>query len=201
MNGTYTARSWNLKLDGLSEKQLEVHYKLYQGYVNNVNTLNQKINDLTKAGEGGTPGAAEIRRRFGFEYDGMRLHEYYFDNLGGGQQLNAGGDLMKKINECWGSFDAFLADFKNVATMRGVGWAILYLDPVTGLLQNFWVNDHENGHPAGFVPLLVCDIWEHAFSVDYLPTERAKYLEVFFKNIQWSVVEKRYTQARSLATV
>ncbi|HEY4000088.1 MAG TPA: Fe-Mn family superoxide dismutase [Candidatus Xenobia bacterium] len=201
MIGTYTARSWSLKLDGLSDKQLEVHYKLYQGYVTNVNTLNQKLNDLNKANEGGTPQAGELRRRLGFEYDGMRLHEFYFDNLGSSAALNHGGDLGKKLTECFGSFDAFMADFKNVATMRGVGWAILYLDPVTGLLQNFWASDHEYGHPAGFVPLLVCDIWEHAWSVDYLPNERPKYLEAFFKNVNWSVIEKRYAAARHLAAV
>ena len=192
----YTARTWTLKLDGISEKQLEQHYKLYQGYVNNVNTLTQQLQELAKANEAGTPKGAELRRRLGFEYDGMRLHEYYFDNLGGTDKLDANSDLAKKINETWGSFDSFMADFKAVATMRGVGWAILYEDPLTGMLQNFWVGDHENGHPAGFLPLLVLDIWEHAFVGDYLPTERGKYLEAFFKNLKWSVVAKRYQPAR-----
>jgi len=194
---TYTARNFDLTLDGLSKEQLEQHYKLYQGYVTNTNTLNQKLSELIKAGQGNTPMAAELRRRLGFEYNGMRLHEYYFHNLGvdkargGNESLAADSKLMKKVQEVWGSFDAFLADFKNVAMTRGIGWVILYQDPMNLDLQIFWINDHEDGHPAGFDPILVLDVWEHAFTVDYKPTERAKYLEAFFKNVNWKVVAER----------
>ena len=193
---TYTAKKWNLTLEGLSHDQLEQHYKLYEGYVNNTNTLVTKVNEQVKAGATGlTPDLAELRRRFGWEYNGMRLHELYFDNLGT-STLDAGSDLAKKMTEQWGSFDAWLADFKTVCTMRGVGWAIMYQDPHSGLLQNFWVTEHEQGHPAGFVPVLVMDIWEHAFTVDYKPTERAKYVEAFFKNINWTVVAGRFCSSR-----
>jgi Fe-Mn family superoxide dismutase len=193
MSTEYTARKWTLSLDGLSEKQLEQHYKLYEGYVNNTNLLNKKIAEQLKAGAAGTnPDIAELRRRLGFEYNGMRLHELYFDNLGNASALDMSSPLGKKVAEQWGSYDNWLADFKSVCTMRGVGWAIMYEDPTTGQLQNFWVSDHENGHPAGFMPLLVMDIWEHAFTVDYLPTERGKYVEAFFKNVNWKVVAERF---------
>jgi superoxide dismutase, Fe-Mn family len=200
MSITYTARSWNLELDGLTKEQLEQHYKLYQGYVTNTNALNQRLAELMKANEGTTPMAGEVRRRLGFEYNGMRLHEYYFDNLGGKDALGANTDLMKKINEQWGSFEVFMTEFKAVAMMRGIGWVILYQDPVGGALQIFWVSDHENGHPAGFNPLVVLDLWEHAFTVDYKPTERAKYLEAFFKNLNWHVLAGRVVQPRAMAS-
>ncbi|NDD26868.1 MAG: superoxide dismutase [Proteobacteria bacterium] len=196
----YTAKKWTLTLDGLSQEQLEQHYKLYEGYVNNTNTLLQKIKEQIDGGANGlTPGLAELRRRLGWEYNGMRLHELYFDNLGAPAALDPSSALASRINEQWGSFDAWLADFKTVCTMRGVGWAILYADPHTGLLQNFWVTEHEQGHPAGFVPVLVMDIWEHAFTVDYKPTERAKYVEAFFKNINWSAAADRYRTVSALA--
>lgn len=195
----YTARTWNLKLDGLSEEQLNQHYKLYAGYVDNTNKLNDLLTDLAGKDELKTPVAAEIRRRLGFEYNGMRLHEYYFDNLGGNGQLDANTDLGRRIAETWGSVDKWLNDFKAAASQRGVGWVILYEDPTTGDLQNFWINDHEDGHPAGFVPILVMDIWEHAFTVDYKPTERPKYLEAFFKNVNWKVVAQRYAPAKAMA--
>jgi superoxide dismutase, Fe-Mn family len=195
----YTARTWNLQLDGLSAEQLEQHYKLYQGYVTNTNVLNENIAALAAKGEGKTPAAWEMRRRLGFEYNGMRLHEYYFDNLGGHDSLDTSSPLAKKINECWGSFEAWQADFQAAASSRGIGWVVLYEDAETGDLQNFWVSDHENGHPAGFVPVLVMDVWEHAFTVDYKPTERPKYIEAFFKNISWSVVASRYTAPKAVA--
>jgi len=198
MPAKYTAREWKLQLDGLSNEQLEQHYKLYQGYVNNTNILNDKLSTLSPDDLKG-PVGGELRRRLGFEYNGMRLHELYFDNLGGKDTLDATTDLGKKIAEQWGSYDNWLNDFKAVTTMRGVGWAILYEDPFTGQLQNFWVSDHENGHPAGFIPVLVMDIWEHAFTVDYKPTERGKYIEAFFKNISWKVVAQRYVAAKTMA--
>lgn len=187
----YEAKTYNLQLDGFSAEQLEQHYKLYQGYVANTNTLNDKLGALIEAGQFNTPEYNELRRRFGFEYDGMRLHEYYFDNLGGNGQVPASGKLVERLKESFGSVENFLADFKATGAMRGIGWAILYQDPFTGRLQNFWISDHELGHPAGFAPILVMDVWEHAYCVDWKPTERGKYIDAFLKNVNWSVVESR----------
>ncbi len=188
----YEAKTYTLQLDGISAEQLEQHYKLYQGYVTNVNLCNDKLTEMRGAGKSGTPEYNELRRRFGWEYDGMRLHEYYFENMTGTAIAPpTTGRLADLLTEAFGSVDNFLVDFKATGAMRGVGWAILYQDPLTGKLQNFWVTDHENGHPAGFTPLLVMDVWEHAYCVDWKPTERAKYLDAFFKNIDWKVVEGR----------
>lgn len=189
----YEAKTFDLHgLDGLSQEQLEQHYKLYQGYVNNTNALNDKLAELIQSGKSGTPDYNEIKRRFGFEYDGMRLHEYYFGNMmPNGGAIPAGSKLAKKLAEDFGSLEAWEADFKATGMMRGIGWAILYQDPMNGRLQNFWVSDHENGHPCGFTPILVMDVWEHAFTVDYKPTEKKNYVEAFFKNICWKTVESR----------
>lgn len=188
----YEAKTFNLQLDGISSEQLEQHYALYKGYVTNTNTLNDKLVELREAGKVGTPEYNELRRRFGFEYDGMRLHEYYFENMSAnGGSVAPSGKLAELLKEAFGSVEHFEADFRATGAMRGIGWAILYQDPFTGRLQNFWITDHEYGHPAGFTPILVMDVWEHAYTVDYKPTERAKYIDAFFRNIDWKIVESR----------
>ncbi|MEB3286521.1 MAG: Fe-Mn family superoxide dismutase [Vampirovibrionales bacterium] len=188
----YEAVTYNLQLDGISQPQLEEHYKLYGGYVTNTNTLNDKMAELIAAGKFSTPEYNELRRRFGFEYCGMRLHEYYFGALKQGVgALDKGSKLYKKIEEDFGSYDAWEADFKASGMIRGIGWVVLYQDPQNGRLQNFWISDHELGHPAGFTPILVMDVWEHAYSVDYKPTGRKAYIDAYFKNINWPTVESR----------
>jgi len=188
----YEAKTFNLQLDGISSAQLEQHYKLYQGYVTNTNTLNDKLAELRSASKVGTPEYNELRRRFGFEYDGMRLHEYYFENMAAaGGSTPTTGKLAELLKENFGSVESWEADFRATGAMRGIGWAILYQDPFNGRLQNFWITDHEFGHPAGFTPILVMDVWEHAYTVDYQPTERGKYIDAFFRNINWKVVESR----------
>ncbi|MBK7996462.1 MAG: superoxide dismutase [Blastocatellia bacterium] len=192
-NQPYQEQKYDLSnLNGISDKQLEIHFGLYAGYVKNTNLLNEQIGDLLKNGKGGTPEYAELKRRLGFEYNGMRLHEYYFGNMTKSpQDLASDSKLHTQINNVFGSYDNWKTDFVKVGTMRGVGWAMLYQDPTNGNLSNHWITLHEDGHPAGFTPLLVMDVWEHAFMVDYKPAERAKYIEAFFSNICWNSVEKR----------
>jgi len=187
----YTAHTWKHELEGISAAQIEQHLALYNGYVTNTNKLNDQIALLIREGKGNTPECAEQKRRLGFEYNGMRLHEYYFDNLGGKEALSKESTLGKKLAAQFGSYETWEADFKNTGLMRGIGWAILYQDPTNGSLLNCWISDHENGHPAGFTPILVMDVWEHAYTVDWKPTERGKYVEAFMKNVKWNEVEKR----------
>lgn len=191
----YEAIAYDLTgLVGLSEEQIAQHKALYQGYVNNTNKLNEELGMMLAEGkvDGMDPHFAELKRRMGFEYNGMRLHEYYFSNLkANGGDLPAGGTLAKALEANFGSVDAWRKDFTSVSKMRGVGWAILSQDPHTGKLTNQWVTLHEEGNFAGFRPILVIDVWEHAFTVDYKPTERAKYLDAVFQNINWAKVESR----------
>jgi Fe-Mn family superoxide dismutase len=145
---------------------------------------------MLKDGEVGTPAYAELKRRMGWEFNGMRLHEYYFDNLGGKKELDMSDKLAKKLAQDFGSYEAWLQDFKGTGTMRGIGWTILYQDNLSGKLMNQWINEHDVGHPAGCVPILVLDVFEHAFMIDY-GLKRADYIEAFFKNVNWARAEGR----------
>jgi len=182
-------------LSGISDKQLEEHLKLYEGYVKRTNALTEKLFAL--AGEGKASGAdpvyAELTRRLGFEYSGMVNHEYYFGNMIGGAQAEppAGGKLRKAIEASFGKYETWFSDFRAIATMPGVGWAMLFQDPATGWLSNHWISLHQDNVPVGFEPILAMDGWEHAFMRDYQATERAKYVDAFFKNVNWEVAEKR----------
>jgi Fe-Mn family superoxide dismutase len=188
----YTAKDYSnlIGMEGFSETLLKNHFTLYQGYVTNTNRLLDSLSTLLKEGKVGTPEYSEIKRRMGFEFNGMRLHEYYFDNLGGKGSLDKSGKLGRKTAEDFGNYEDWEKDFKGTGTMRGIGWAILYQDNITGRLLNQWINEHETGHPAGGIPILVMDVFEHAFITDY-SLKRADYIEAFFKNINWAVVEGR----------
>lgn len=179
-------------LTGISDKTLEIHLGLYAGYVKNTNILNERIIDLTEQGKSGSPDYCEIKRRYGWEYNGMRLHEYYFGNLKpGGIDLKSNSQIWRAIVDTYSSVDVWKNDFIKVGLMRGVGWVVLCQDPIQKVLSNHWISSHEEGNVAGFQPLLVMDVWEHAFLLDYKPSERNRYIEAFFSNIDWTVVESR----------
>ena len=188
----YTAKEYArlIGMAGFSEALLNNHFTLYQGYVTNFNKLLDSLEQLLKEEKTATPEFAELKRRLGWEFNGMRLHEYYFDNLGGTAPLDVGGSLGKKLAESFGSVAAWEKDFRATGAMRGIGWTVLYQDTADGRLINFWINEHDAGHPAGCSPLLVMDVFEHAFILDY-GLKRADYIEAFFKNIAWDVVEGR----------
>jgi Fe-Mn family superoxide dismutase len=192
MTVSYTAKDYGslIGMAGFSETLLKNHFTLYNGYVTNTNKLMDMLAAMVKDGKIGTPEYAELKRRMGFEFDGMRLHEYYFENLGGKAALDKAGKLTKKMAADFGSYEDWEKDFKGTGTMRGIGWTILYQDNLTGKLINQWINEHETGHLAGCAPILVMDVFEHAFITDY-GLKRADYIEAFFKNVNWGVVESR----------
>lgn len=189
---TYTAKDYGslVGMEGFSQTLLNNHFTLYQGYVTNINKLLESLAGMLKEGKIGTPEYAELKRRQGFEFNGMRLHEYYFENLGGKGSPDRSGKLGKKLGDDFASYEDWEKDFRGTAAMRGIGWAILYQDNVTGRLINQWINEHETGHFAGGIPILVLDVFEHAFMIDY-GLKRADYIEAFFKNINWGSVEGR----------
>jgi Fe-Mn family superoxide dismutase len=188
----YTAKDYSklIGLAGFSETLLKNHFTLYQGYVTNTNKVLDSLAAMLKEAKTATPEFAELKRRLGWEFDGMRLHEYYFENLGGKAALDLNGKLGQKIVESFGSYEAWEKDFKAVGTMRGIGWAVLYQDTADGRLINFWINEHDGGHPAGCLPILIMDVFEHAYMIDY-GLKRADYIEAFFKNIDWKAAEAR----------
>ncbi|CAN5323980.1 Fe-Mn family superoxide dismutase [soil metagenome] len=195
-NTTYTAKTFDLSdLTGISNETLAMHFKLYEGYVTNTNVLNQRIADLIGSGTLDPTQAAafsELKRRFGFEYNGMVLHEYYFENM---QKQGTGdptdGGFRAAAEASFGSYETWKADFVNTGKMRGVGWAATYQDPSNGAISNHWINLHETGNVAGYKPILIMDVWEHAFIKDYAPVDRPKYIEAFFLNINWGAVNSR----------
>ena len=196
-DGTYKAKQFNLSgLKGISDQTLEMHFKLYEGYVKETNKLTEKISEFLKDGkvdQEEMPAYSELTRRMGFEYNGMVLHEYYFGNM----KKEGTGDPSKTSNffsaaeTSFGSYATWKADFVSVGKMRGVGWAICYENPANGRLSNHWITLHEVGNVSGFNPVLVMDVWEHAFILDYKPADRPKYIEAFFSNIDWNAVEQR----------
>jgi len=203
-NGSYKAREFNLSgLQGISDETLEMHFKLYQGYVKETNKLSEKILEFIKDGnvdQEEMPGYSELTRRLGFEFNGMVLHEYYFENLqkGGGAGDPSNTSPFRKAAEAsFGSYEIWKADFVGIGKMRGVGWAICYQNPNNGFLSNHWITLHETGNVAGFIPVLVMDVWEHAYILDYKPADRPKYIEAFFSNIDWSAVEQRTQKLRA----
>jgi Fe-Mn family superoxide dismutase len=183
-------------LSGISEDQIAQHWRLYEGYVAQVNSLRDELATLRRDGKIATPLYADRRRRLGFEYNGMVLHEYYFANLKAGiPEPGAASALTKALTGQFGSVDAFKEDFISTGASRSIGWAILYLDPATGTLNDHFVQLHEEGNVAGFAPVLVMDVWEHAYMVDYGAGGRAQYMKAFFSNVNWPVVEKRFADA------
>ncbi len=196
--GTYKARQFNLsRLQGISDQTLDVHFKLYEGYVKETNNLTQRITEFIQDGnvdQEEMPAYSELTRRLGFEYNGMVLHEYYFDNLksgGGIGDPQKSSQFLKAAESTFGSYEIWKADFVGIGKMRGVGWAVCNQNPANGRLSNHWITLHETGNVAGFSPILVMDVWEHAYLLDYKPAERPKYIEAFFSNIDWNAVEKR----------
>ena len=167
----------------LSEKQISEHVKLYSGYV-------KQTNDLVASG-------IELTRRLAFEFNGMRLHELYFEALSAKPiSPDQNSELGKSIAAKFTSFDNWLAEFKKTAATRGPGWALLVHDTKNDTIHNVWISNHEVGHLAGTDIILAVDLWEHAYLVDYLPSERTKYLEVVLQCQDWNGIENRYDRKK-----
>jgi|SRR3989344_2128184 len=191
----YIAQNYKhlLGLDGFSDKALEAHFTLYEGYVTNTNKLSDELTSMLKGSRETTLQFAELKRRFGWEFDGMRLHELYFSNLTkDGRGLTDGSKLYKQIEKDFGSLESWEKDFRATASMRGIGWVVMFYDQVSDKLFNVWINEHNAGHLVGATPILVCDVFEHAFIMDY-GTKRARYIDAFFKAIDWQIAENRLT--------
>jgi len=183
-----------LGITGFSDQLLKNHFTLYEGYVANTNKVLALVKEMTETGKASTPEYAELKRRFGWEYNGMRLHELYFGNMiKGGKKLNESGALAKKIITEFGSVEQWTADFKNTGAMRGIGWVVLAYDTAGDRLFNVWINEHDVGHLAGATPVLVLDVFEHAYMIDY-GLKKADYISAFMNAVDWGEAEKGLTK-------
>lgn len=195
----YKIKTFDLSgLNGISDETTDIHLKLYAGYIEATNVLVAKLAKFVEKKEAAHQNMAEysgLKRRLAFELNGMLLHEHYFSTLkkNGGDALSTSSAFYKKAEESFGTFDTWKLDFINTGKIRGVGWVICYQDPTSGNLSNHWISGHEDGHIVGSTPLLVMDMWEHAYFRDYKPDEKASYMDAFFSNINWSCVENRLT--------
>lgn len=194
---TFKPKEFNIgELKGISSKTIEEHLKLYKGYVNNVNLIFNKIYEFKKDPVNNSYLLSEIQRRLGFEFGGMKNHEYYFSALSGGSRgVNKDSELYKKIIEEWVSFEIFLEHFKFVALTRGIGWVILYFDKNNNKLITTWIDEQHIGHLVGCQIILALDMWEHSYYLDYTPIEKKKYIEAFFENLNWGVIENNYNNS------
>jgi Fe-Mn family superoxide dismutase len=193
---TFETQTFNIpSLKGISAKNIEEHLKLYAGYVKHANLILEKITELKKDAEKNAYALGEINRRFGFEYNGMRNHEIYFRSLEGGAEDISGGKLRKMIEEIWGSFDSWLAEFKSIALTRGIGWAMLYYDRTDHRLLNAWIDEQHLGQLQDCALILGLDMWEHSFVADYQPSGKKNYVEDFFTNLNWSVIEENLARS------
>lgn len=190
---TYTARTFDLPdLKGFSKEQIDLHLSLYEGYVKHANLIMEKIAALKEAdAEGNAYLINELRRRFGFEFDGMRMHEYYFEQFEGGSQAPESAELQDAAKHKYKDWDGFVAHIKEVAGTRGIGWVVVYYDPAGKTLHTAWVDDHQLGQLAGLPVILALDLWEHAYMVDYAPKDKNLYVEAFLQNLNWNVAEVR----------
>jgi len=181
------------KLKGISEKNIEEHLKLYAGYVKNANLALEKIEEMGENQEVNAYAISETQRRFGFEYNGIRNHEVYFELLSGGpKNLEESSELKKVITEEFGSFEKWLTYFKSLAMTRGIGWAMLYWDKKDRRLLNTWIDEQHLGQLQNCAPILALDMWEHAFVSDYQPSGKKQYVEDFFENLNWEVIENNF---------
>lgn len=190
---TYEAKTFTIPtLEGISEKTIEEHMKLYTGYVKHVNLIHEKIDELKTDSEKNAYALAEVQRRLGFEFGGMKNHEAYFAQFeGGAKEISPDSELFKSCEYLWGSWDAFLAQFKATAMTRGIGWAMLYFDRDAQRLVITWVDEQHLGQLAEAKIVLALDMWEHSYMLDYPPSQKKEYVDAFFKNLNWEVVAER----------
>ncbi len=195
----FAPKTFNIPaLKGISAKNIEEHLKLYQGYVKNANLINEKLKQYSQDMEGNSYVMNELLRRFSFEYNGMRNHEVYFSSFEGGPKpLSSDSELMKKMLKMAPSFDAWIAGFKAFAsTVRGIGWATIWYDPKTDNIDVSWIDEQHLGQLQGCTMILGLDLWEHSYVADYQPSGKKNYIEDFFANVNWSVIEKNFEEAR-----
>jgi len=178
--------SYLLNIDDFDKSLMQMHITLYEGYVKNVNMLLNQLNSL----DSNSDISKALKRSFSFEFDGLKLHELYFGNLKNDIKIDKKSKFYQKIEEEFKSFKAWVDDFTNTGLTRGIGWVILYYDFTENKMFNAWIDEHQIGHLVGMQPILIMDVFEHAYLTQF-GLNRKKYIDTFFNNINWQEVSKR----------
>lgn len=190
----YQKKNFNIpNIKGISEKALEIHLGLYEGYVKNLNTHYSALKNSCGANESATLIAPALTRRISFELAGVLNHEKYFEAIeGGAVQLTSGTSLETSIDENFGNIDTFkICIQKTAMLMRGIGWVLVVYDKNEKAFHIIWVSDHELGNVN--LPIVIAlDMWEHAYMVDYAPSEKKEYVDAYLNAINWNVIEKNF---------
>jgi Fe-Mn family superoxide dismutase len=187
-------------LNGISERTIEEHKKLYAGYVKHANLIMDHIKELSVDADKNVYEINELQRRFAFEWGGMRNHEVYFALLTGATQPDAAPTLTAAIINQWGAVDVWLARFSAIAMTRGIGWAMLYYDTKSGELVNGWVDEQHLGQLVGCVPIIALDMWEHSYVADYQPSGKKQYVTDFLAQMNWAVAQQHFATASASHT-
>ncbi len=194
MSTIYTSKKFNLpaNMPGLSSESIKSHIGLYEGYVANFNAMTELISNLRQDTDGSQHCIAEIIRRRSFEFDGMRLHEYYFSQLEDSPtEITEDSILAQKLINQFGSIDAVVSQIKEVGMMRGPGWAILYYDKEQDIFHIGFSGEQHQGHFVTLPIIIALDVWEHAYISDYGTAGKSAYIDAFFANLNWNMVESR----------
>ena len=188
----YTAKNYEnlLGIESFSDEALKLHFTLYEGYVKNVNSILEKL----RGGiiEKGSIEASELRRRISWEYNGMKLHEIYFESLSKApNKINHESKLAKKIDQSYGSFENFTEMVKSTGTARGIGWVALLKEEDTDNIFTVWFEEHDTGVFANSRVIFCMDLLEHAFILDF-GAKKLDYINAFLEKIDWKVCEERF---------
>ncbi len=178
------------ELVGISKKTLDIHHgKLYTGYVNKSNEIEEKIKKADKASANATYSEiGELKRQQSFALNGVYLHEAYFNVLGGDGKPT--GTLVDRIKKDFGSYEEWEADLK-AAGIAARGWVVMAYDVNAGRLNNYSCDIHSEGGIWGAVPIIVLDVYEHAYFIDF-GSDRKSYIEAFVKNLNWEAASKSF---------
>lgn len=183
----YEAKTFSIpELDGISTQTIESHLGLYAGYVKHVNKIRAELKNVND-----DYAQAEMQRRLGFEFGGMKNHEYYFAQFEGGYTDCPAGAFKDMVEAQYGSLDAFVERLKTLAKTRGVGWVMCYIDRASEQLVLAWIDEQHLGQLADVDIVLALDMWEHSYMMDHTPAHKGDYVDAFFTNLNWEVVAAR----------
>ena len=183
-------------IGAISSELLDDHFRIYKSFVQHTNSLQAELQAMRSNDQGGSLLYLERAKRISFEANGLILHELFFENLSP-QKTEIQGELAELLEKSFGSLDAWRGDFNHISKCRGNGWAILFYDPQMEQVLQTFVDSNHLGVPLGWVPLLVLDLWEHAYIRDFGAHGRDSYVMKIFEYLDFNRASERLLAGRS----